>query len=113
MSSEKTATCVPNITTLLEPLLPPGAWNYGYLTKHPKTGLPGFVEVAEKRSRSVSSVWHPITIDHLDLVLGESLKPGVYDATCSQLDTPVVAEFACWEWEIGFLDDECTAYQWL
>lgn len=103
----------PTITTLLEPLLPPGVWNYDYMTKHPETGLPHFAEVYQKQFRSVSSVWHPVTVDHLDLVLGESLKPGVYDATCSRFDTPVVAKFACWEWEIGLLDNECAAYKWL
>ena len=103
----------PTITSLLEPLLPPGTWNYGYMTKHPETGLPHFAEVTQKRFRGVSSVWHSVTIDHLDLVLGESLKPGVYDATFSPVDVPVIAKFACWEWEIGYLDNECAAYQWL
>ena len=46
----------PTITSLLEPLLPPGTWNYGYMTKHPKTGLPHFVDVAQKQFRGVSSV---------------------------------------------------------
>ena len=103
----------PTITSLLQPLLPPGAWNYGYMTKHPETGLPHFTEVSQKQLRSISSVWHPVTVDYLDLILGESLKPGVYDATCSRFNTPVVAKFACWEWEIGYLDNECAAYQLL
>jgi hypothetical protein len=79
------------ITSLLGPLLPPGVWNYGYMTKHSETGLPHFAEVAQNQLRRVSSVWHPVTVDHLDLVLGESLKLDVYDATCSLFDTPVVA----------------------
>ena len=46
----------PTITTLLEPLLPPGVWNCGYMTKRPETGLPHFAEVSQKQFRSVSSV---------------------------------------------------------
>lgn len=103
----------PTITALLEPLLPPGQWNYGYITRDPTTGLPHFAEVAQKQFASVTSIWHPTTIDHLDLVLGESLKPGVYDATCPRLELPAVAKFACWDWEISCIDNESAAYQWL
>lgn len=103
----------PTITALLEPLLPPGVWNYGYINKHPKTGIPHFAEVAQKEFSSVSNVWHPTKVDYLDLVLGGKLMPGVYDATCSRFATPLVAKFACWDWEIGYMEDEYTAYQWI
>lgn len=104
----------PTITTLLQPLLPPGVWNYGYVAKDPETSQPYFTEVAQKQFRSVFAVWHPTMVDYLDLVFpGGSLVAGVYDATCSQIKTPLVAKFARFEWEIGYMDDECTAYQWL
>ena len=103
----------PVITALLEPLLPPGVWNYGYINRNPETGFPHFAEVAQKDFPSVSASWHPTKIDYLDLVLGQKLMPGVHDATCPQIETPMVAKFACWDWEIGFMDDECTAYQWI
>lgn len=103
----------PTITALLEPLLPPGIWNYGYINKDPETGLPHFAEFSQKEFPSVSNAWHPIKVDYLDLVLGGKLMPGVYDATCSQFTTPLVAKFACWWWEIGYMEDECTAYQWI
>ena len=103
----------PTITALLEPLLPPGIWNYGYINKHPETGLPHFAEVAQKEFSSISNAWHPTKVDYLDLVLGGKLMPGVYDATCPQFTTPLVAKFACWDWEIGYMEDECTAYQWI
>jgi serine/threonine protein kinase len=103
----------PVITALLEPLLPAGVWNYGYINKNPETGLPYFAKVAQKQFRGVSAPWHPTMVDHLDIVLGEKLVQGVYDATCSQFETPLVAKFACWEWDIGYIEDECTAYQWI
>jgi serine/threonine protein kinase len=103
----------PVITALLEPLLPPGVWNYGHVNKNPETGLPQFAEVAQREFRSVSASWHPTKVDYLDLNLGERLMPGVQDATCPQINTPLVAKFACWDWEIGYMDDECTAYQWI
>lgn len=103
----------PVITALLEPLLPPGVWNYGCINKHPETGLPHFAKVAQKQFRGVSAAWYPTMVDHLDIVLGEKLVQGVYDATCSQFTTPLVAKFACWEWEIDYMNDECAAYQWI
>ena len=103
----------PVITALLEPLLPSGVWNYGYVNKSPETGLPQFAKVAQKQFRGVSTAWHPTRVDHLDVVLGEKLVQGVYDATCSQFTTSLVAKFACWEWEINYMDDECAAYQWI
>lgn len=103
----------PVITTLLEPLLPSGVWNYGYVNKNPETGLPHFAEVAQKDFLAVSASWHPTRVEYLDLVLGGKLMPGVHDATCTQFTTPLVAKFACWEWQIGYMNDECTAYQWI
>jgi hypothetical protein len=46
----------PVITALLEPLLPPGIWNYGYLSRDSETGLPHFAEVAQKRFRVIYCV---------------------------------------------------------
>jgi hypothetical protein len=103
----------PVITALLEPLLPPGIWNYGYLSRDSETGLPHFAEVAQKRFRVISTAWHPTMVDHLDIVLGEQLVQGVYDATCPQFTSPLVVKFACWEWEIAYMEDECTAYEWI
>ena len=103
----------PTITALLNPLFPPGIWNYGYVNKDPETGLPHFAEVAQKEFSGVSNAWHSTKVDYLDLVLGGKLMSGVYDATCSQFATPLVAKFACWDWEIGYMEDECTAYQWI
>lgn len=103
----------PIITASLEPLLPPGVWNYGYVNKDPETGLPHFAKVAQKQFRGVSTAWHPTMVDHLDIVLGEKLVQGVYDATYSQFTIPLVAKFACWEWEIDYMNDECAAYQWI
>lgn len=103
----------PVITALLEPLLPPGVWNYGHINKNPETGLPHFAKVAQKQFRGVSAAWHPTMVEHLDIVLGEKLVQSVYDATCSQFTTTIVAKFACWEWKINYMNDECAAYQWI
>jgi serine/threonine protein kinase len=103
----------PVITALLEPLLPPGIWNYGYVNKNPETGLPHFAKFAQKQLRGVTALWHPTMVDHLDIVHGEKLVQGVCDATCSRFATPLVAKFACWEWEIEYMNDECAAYQWI
>lgn len=101
----------PAITALLEPILPEGIWNYGYVAKDPTTGCPRFTKSSQKQYQGVESVWHPTMVDHLDLVLGMKLKTGVYDANCSRFDVPLVVKFAVWEWEMDLVDTECATYE--
>ncbi|TLD04569.1 hypothetical protein E2P81_ATG10614 [Venturia nashicola] len=101
----------PAITALLEPILPRGTWNYGYVAKDNTTGLPCFTESSQKQYQGIEYTWHPTMVDHLDLVLDSKLKTGVYDATCSSFSVPLVTKFAVWEWEINFVDNECATYE--
>jgi len=101
----------------LIPLLPPfpsGDWNSGWIAQDAQTGDPCFTRVEKSPVPGVRTAWHPVTLDHLDLTFGRKLRSGVYEATAPSLSpSPVVAKFACFEWEVGYMESECTAYQWI
>ncbi|KJX98034.1 hypothetical protein TI39_contig443g00012 [Zymoseptoria brevis] len=61
----------------------------------------------------VEDVWHPINVDHLDVVYRERLRNGVYRVTTAMFAEVIVAKFAVFEHEIGYLNSECAAYQWI
>lgn len=49
----------------------------------------------------------------MDLRIGEKLRTGVYEVTGPMFEGVVVAKFARFEWEIGYMENEARAYQWL
>jgi hypothetical protein len=101
----------PAITTLL-PAFPSEDWNYGYIAKHPQTNQPYFVEAIKKELQGVKNIWHPTTVDHLQLTIGNDLRSPVCEVTCPQFpNTTIVYKFARFEWEIGWIDSETAAYQ--
>jgi predicted Ser/Thr protein kinase len=101
----------PAITTLL-PAFPSEGWNYGYIAKHPQTNQPYFVEAIKKELQGVKNIWHPKTVDHLELTIENDLRSPVCEVTCPQFpNTTVVYKFARFEWEIGWIDSETAAYQ--
>jgi serine/threonine protein kinase len=102
----------PTITSLL-PTFPPGDWNHGHITRNPQTGQPHFSQTIKKQLQGVENIWHPTSVDYLDLAFGNKLRSGVYEVTCAKLRGTVIAKFARFEWEIDAVDEECAAYQWL
>lgn len=61
----------------------------------------------------VENTWHETYVEYTDLAIGEKLRTGVHEATCPILDTVVVIKFARFDWEIQYIDNETTAYQWI
>jgi predicted Ser/Thr protein kinase len=101
----------PAIITLLPPL-PSGDWNYGYIAQDPQTAQPHFAQAIRKKLRGVENVWHPTTVDHLDLTFVETLRSPVCEVTCPQFpNTTAAYKFARFEWESGWLAGETAAYQ--
>ncbi|KAL4917598.1 hypothetical protein BDW62DRAFT_201623 [Aspergillus aurantiobrunneus] len=82
----------PALTSLL-PEFPPGDWNDGLLP-------------------SVERLWHRTYVDYADIVVGNRVHTGIYEVTCPQFDRPVLAKLAS-EFEIGYLESEATAYEWI
>lgn len=102
----------PSLVVIL-PELPPGDWNDGLVAKNPENGQPHFARAARTRFSGIKHQWHGKFVDYLDLKIGEKLRTGIYEATCSQFDTVVVVKFARFEWEIQYLENETTAYEWI
>lgn len=102
----------PTLIPLL-PAFPPGEWNDGRISKNLQDRQPYFERVEKRSLSGVTSIWHPTTIDYLDLKLGHKLRSQVYEATCSTFPSTVVVKFANYEWEVNDIDHETTAYQWI
>jgi len=102
----------PSLISMLPPL-PPGDWNQGHISRHLATGRPHFASVTKAQLPGITSLWHPLQIDHLELRMGQKLRSNVYEATCSRFHSTVVVKFARFAWEIPQLDSETSAYQWI
>lgn len=82
--------------------------------------LPGTLRIAYHISHvllrhnfpGIRTVW-PTHLDHVDLVYGEKLRSGVYEATTPCIPFAIVAKFARFAWEIDALENECAAFQWI
>jgi predicted Ser/Thr protein kinase len=103
----------PSLVALL-PELPPGDWNDGLIAKHPQTGDPYFASATRTQFPGVQHQWHKLYIDYQDLVVGKRVRSGIYEVTCPQFNTTVViAKFARFDWEIQYMENETTAYEWI
>jgi hypothetical protein len=49
----------------------------------------------------------------MELSIGRKLRTGIYEVTSSLFENMVVAKFARFEWEIQYMENETTAYQWI
>jgi len=74
---------------------------------------PHFSEVTKVQLPSISHLWHPVQIDHLELCMGRKLRSNVYEATTPYFDLPIVVKFARFPFEIPYLNSETSAYQWI
>lgn len=102
----------PTLFTILPPF-PPGDWIEGHIALDKKTGNPAFAKAVRTQLAGVKRVWHPKNVDWLDLKLGEMMKTNVCEARVPGFSESVVAKFARFDWEIGYYDSECAAYQWI
>jgi hypothetical protein len=100
----------PLLPSVLPPL-PPGDWNEGRISRNSSTGRPHFSEVTKSTRPGITSLWHPLQIEYLDLRMGLQLRSNVYEVTCPHFDSTIVAKLARFAWEVPQLDDETSAYQ--
>ncbi|GAD96249.1 conserved hypothetical protein [Paecilomyces variotii No. 5] len=84
-----------------------------FVAKSTTDGIPYFARAVRTQFPSVRNQWHKTRVDYLDLLIGNKLRTGIYDVKCPQFDTVVIAKFARFEWEIQYLENETTAYQWI
>ncbi|KAB8200108.1 hypothetical protein BDV34DRAFT_232433 [Aspergillus parasiticus] len=102
----------PTLKTLL-PELPAGDWNNGVVDRDPKTSLPSFVHADRTMFPYVRNTWHDVFVDYMDITIGRRVRTGIYEIRSPMFHTPVIAKFARFAWEIQYLEDETTAYQWI
>lgn len=101
----------PSLFSIL-PSFPPGDWNDGLVSKD-ASGQPFFARATRTQFPSVENKWHNIFIDYSDLSIGKKVRTGVYEVTSPHIKGTVIAKFARFEWEITYLENETTAYQWI
>ncbi|MCJ1364738.1 hypothetical protein MMC16_003854 [Acarospora aff. strigata] len=95
------------------PPLPPGDWNLGHISQNTETAKPYFDWAERKAFSSITHIWHHTQIHYLSLDLGDMLLPNVYQASSKEFDTPVIAKFANFPWEIDYYDTETQVYAWI
>ena len=96
------------------PEFPPGNWNQGRISRNPIDGRPYFVKVEKSLLPTITNIWHPLKIDHLDLHLGARLRSSVYEATIHHpKEVTVIVKYARFAFEIPWLDVETCAYKWI
>ena len=102
----------PSLIAIL-PSLPPGNWNTGYISRNATDEQPRFTSVAKVRLPHIEHTWHPLRVDFSELRIGRRYRSHMYEAESAYFSEPVVIKFARFPWEIGYLDAETKAYQWL
>ena len=105
----------PSLISMLPPL-PPGDWNEGHISQSVTKRQPYFASSTKVELPSVTSLWHPLRISHLDLLIERRLRSNICEVKCPQLDgstNTVVAKFARFAWEIPQFERETAAYQWI
>lgn len=100
----------PSLAAIL-PDFPTSDWNDGLVDKHPATGEPYFARAVRTSFPGVKNTWHSVFVDYMDLEEKEKLRGGVYEVKCAQFKENIVAKFARFHWEIGYMEGETCAYQ--
>lgn len=101
----------PSLISLL-PHFPSGDWNDALVARD-VSDQPHFVRATRNPFPGVKDIWHGTYVDYLDIEIGEKLRTGVYETTCPIFNTVVVVKFARFDWEIGYIENETKAYQWI
>jgi len=101
----------PSLMSLL-PKFPAGDWNDGLVAKD-VNGQPHFARACLAQFPGVQNTWHGTYVDYLHLSIGRKLRTGIYEAKSSLFDDIVVVKFARFSWEIQYIENETTAYQWI
>lgn len=101
----------PSLVSIL-PKFPPGDWNDGLVAKD-ANDQPHFARVGLTSFPGVQNTWHGTYVDYLDLSIGRKLRTGIYEAESSLFEDTVAVKFARFPWEIQYMENETTAYQWI
>lgn len=105
----------PSLASLL-PRLPTGDWNDGLVARDEKDGQPCFTRACRTAFPGVKDTWHGTYADCTDIVVGEKLRTGIYEVKGHMFgpgDAGVAAKFARFDWEIQYIENETTVYQWI
>ncbi|KAL4985107.1 alpha-galactosidase A precursor [Aspergillus falconensis] len=102
----------PSLVSIL-PELPHGDWNDGLVTRDADDGRPHFVSIKLTRFPEVQNTWHGTYVEYLELSIERKLRTGIYGVKCPSFNNTVVAKFARFPWEIQYIENETTAYQWI
>lgn len=102
----------PSLLTILPPF-PSGPWNDGLIDKDPSTGQGYFAYTRQTTFPGVKSTWHKTFIEYTSLQICQKLRTGIYEAQTPDSSDILVAKFARFDWEIGYLETETRAYNWI
>ncbi|KAJ6788960.1 hypothetical protein PWT90_04197 [Aphanocladium album] len=102
----------PTLVSIIPPL-PTGNWNTGRISLNTETGQPHFSSCSTEILSEIKTDWHPRRVDYLALDDARKLRSNVYEVSCPGFDSPVVAKFARFGWEIPQLEAETLAYSWI
>jgi len=105
--------CFPPALLSKLPPFPPGDWNLAHITKSIETTKPQFAWTVQKAFRGITHPWHATKLDYLFLNLGKMLMSNVYEASSELFNTPIIAKFARFPWEIDYYEAETQAYAWI
>lgn len=96
------------------PEFPPGDWNEGRISKDERTGRAFFSSLSASKLPAVACLWHPTSIDHLELKEVARLRQNVHEVRHASFgDETVIFKFAPFPWQIPFLEAETRAYGWI
>ncbi|KAL3480767.1 alpha-galactosidase A precursor [Aspergillus californicus] len=102
----------PSLVSLL-PKFPPGDWNDGLVAIDATDGQPRFARVNVAEFPGVQKTWHGVYVDYLELLMGRKLRTGIYEVECSLFNDTINPKFARFPWEVQYMENETTAYQWI
>ncbi|GFN16002.1 hypothetical protein ABZX51_002724 [Aspergillus tubingensis] len=103
----------PSLVSML-PDFPLGDWNEGLISRDANDNQPCFTSIKLTQFPGVQDIWHETHVDYLDLSVEKKLRTGIYKVKCPQYDNVVVvAKFARFPWEVQYIGNETTAYQWI
>lgn len=105
-------TFAPILIRLL-PTFPTGDWNEGYVSKDKITGERAFTRTTTSILPGVKNNWHPIKIDHLELIKLARLRQNVHTVSHPRFSRHMVFKFAVFPWQIPQIELETTAYEWI
>lgn len=103
-------TFAPILIPLL-PRFPIGDWNEGYVSKDGTSGELAFSRMSTRVLPGVKNNWHPVKVDHLELVKLASLRQNIHEVSHPLFPRPIVVKFAEFPWKILQIELETQAYE--